>query len=188
MNFSTSFDPYSYTLVGPNEVATRYNQFAINEMKKLGHFVQSAVSISTNLNPQAFKKKETDKVNEDELEYINNNLQNYVDFNLPWSLNLNYNLNSRTPVLREKTVSQSITFQGDIKLTENWKIGVSSGYDITKKDISFTSLDFFRDLHCWQMTFKWYPIQRQMFDFGISVKSSTLKDLKLNRRRSWFDF
>lgn len=188
MNFSTTLDPYSYAFNESETVPTRYNQYALNDMKKLGHFIRSSMSVSTNLNPQAFKKKESDNVREDELEYINNNLQNYVDFNLPWSLNLNYNFNANTPVLQDKVVSQSITFNGDIKLTENWKIGVSSGYDITKKDISFTSLEFFRDLHCWQMTFKWYPIQRQMFDFGISVKSNTLKDLKLNRRRSWFDF
>jgi lipopolysaccharide assembly outer membrane protein LptD (OstA) len=188
INFSTTLDPYSYTFVGTDTIPTRYNQYALNDMKKLGNFTRSSISISTNLNPAAFKKKETDRVNDEELEFINNHMQNYVDFNLPWSLNLNYNFNASTPVLREKVINQSITFNGDIKLTENWKIGVSSGYDITKKNIAFTSLEFFRDLHCWQMQFKWYPIQRQMFDFGISVKSSTLKDLKLNRRRSWFDF
>jgi hypothetical protein len=92
------------------------------------------------------------------------------------------------PVLLEKSVNQSITFNGDIKLTENWKIGLNSGYDISKEELSLTSINFYRDLHCWQMNFEWYPIGRQMFSFGINVKSSTLQDLKLNRRRSWFDF
>ena len=142
---------------------------------------------STNLNPQAFKKKESENVNDDELEHINNNLNDYIDFNIPWSLRLNYNLNASTPALKENTISQSITFNGDIKLTDNWKFGISSGYDISKNELSFTSLEFFRNLHCWEMNFKWYPIQRQMFEFTIRVKSSTLQDLKLNRRRSWWD-
>ncbi|MGB0850434.1 MAG: putative LPS assembly protein LptD [Bacteroidia bacterium] len=188
MTFRTTFDPYSYRLDTNGTTTHRYREYAINEMGSLGKFTSSSLSISTNLNPQAFKRKTSEKVNDDELEFINNNLQNYVDFNLPWSLNLNYNLRANTPALLEKSLIQSITFNGDIKLTENWKIGLSSGYDITKKELAFTSLEFFRDLHCWQMNFKWYPIQRQMFEFGINVKSSTLQDLKLNRRRSWFDF
>ena len=111
-----------------------------------------------------------------------------MDFNIPWSLSVNYNMRASKPVLLEKSVTRSITFNGDIKLSENWKIGLNSGYDITKEELSLTSINFFRDLHCWQMNFEWYPIGRQMFSFGINVKSSTLQDLKLNRRRSWFDF
>ncbi|MBT8326858.1 MAG: LPS-assembly protein LptD, partial [Bacteroidia bacterium] len=91
------------------------------------------------------------------------------------------------PVLTESTITQNIGFTGDVKLSENWKIGVSSGYNFTQKELAFTSLDFFRNLHCWEMSFRWYPIQRQMFEFKIAVKSSTLQDLKLNRRRSWWD-
>ena len=188
MTFNSSFDPYRYELTEDGTKSKRNTDYAWNTMKKLGHFTQSSLSIATNLNPEAFKRKTSENVNEDELEFINNNIQNYVDFNLPWSLTLNYNFRATTPVLLESTISQSINFSGDIKLTENWKIGVNSGYDITNKELAITSLNLFRDLHCWQMEFEWFPIGRQMFSFGIHVKSSTLQDLKLNRRRSWFDF
>lgn len=185
MNFRTTFDPYAYDSVGTKIYKT--DQYLWNTDKKLGQFTSSGISISTNLNPQAFKKKTSEKINDAEMEYINSNIQNYVDFNLPWSLNLNYNFNSTKTPLREAVVTQTVTFNGDLKLTENWKIGVSSGYDITRKELAFTSLEFFRNLHCWEMNFRWYPIQRQMFEFTIRVKSSTLQDLKLNRRRSWWD-
>ncbi len=187
MNFSTTFDPYTYVWDSTGTVENPINQYLWNSSKKLGNFTSGSISISTNLNPDAFKRKTSDKVNDEELEYINNNIGDYIDFNLPWSLTLNYNLNATTPVLEESFITQSITFQGDVKLSENWKIGVSSGYDITQKELAFTSLEFFRNLHCWEMSFKWYPIQRQMFEFKIAVKSSTLQDLKLNRRRSWWD-
>jgi lipopolysaccharide assembly outer membrane protein LptD (OstA) len=188
MTFSTSFDPYGADLTGDGTSTRRNTDYAWNTMDKLGHFTQSNLSIATNLNPDAFKRKTSDNVNDDELEFINNNMDNYVDFNLPWSLSLNYNFRALTPALLESTITQSVTFRGDIKLTENWKIEVNSGYDITNKEIAITSLNLFRDLHCWQMNFEWFPIGRQMFSFGINVKSSTLQDLKLNRRRSWFDF
>ncbi len=185
MNFRTSIDPYTYDSVGTRVYKT--TEYLWNTNNKMGQLRSSSISISTNLNPQAFKKKESENVNDDELEHINNNLNDYIDFNIPWSLRLNYNLNASTPALKENTISQSITFNGDIKLTDNWKFGISSGYDISKNELSFTSLEFFRNLHCWEMNFKWYPIQRQMFEFTIRVKSSTLQDLKLNRRRSWWD-
>jgi lipopolysaccharide assembly outer membrane protein LptD (OstA) len=188
MTFGTSFDPYQWELDEDGTKSYRRKNYALNTMNTLGHFTQSNLSISTNLNPEAFKRKSSDNANEQELEFINNNLQNYVDFNIPWSLNINYNMRASRPVLLEKSVNQSITFNGDIKLTENWKIGLNSGYDISKEELSLTSINFYRDLHCWQMNFEWYPIGRQMFSFGINVKSSTLQDLKLNRRRSWFDF
>lgn len=188
MTFGTTFDPYQWELNDDGTRSNRKKEYAFNTMNTLGHFTQSNLSISTNLNPKAFKRKSIDNANEQELEFINDNLQNYIDFNLPWSLNVNYNMRANRPVLLEKTVTQSITFNGDIKLSENWKIGLNSGYDITKEELSLTSINFYRDLHCWQMNFEWYPIGRQMFSFGINVKSSTLQDLKLNRRRSWFDF
>jgi lipopolysaccharide assembly outer membrane protein LptD (OstA) len=185
MNFRTTFDPYAYDSIGSNVYKT--NTFLWNRDGRLGNFTQSNLSISTNLNPQAIKRRTSDNINEEELDYINSNIENYVDFNLPWSLNITYILNTNRPVLRDPNITQSITFNGDIKLTENWKFGVSSGYDISNKELAFTSLEFFRNLHCWEMNFSWYPIQRQMFEFTIRVKSSTLQDLKLNRRRSWWD-
>lgn len=188
MTFGSTYDPYTYVLDTTGTRESRRSTYAFDEMDKLGHFVGSFLSISTNLNPEAFKRKEGKNVDERELEFINNNMQNYVDFNLPWSLNINYNFRAGSAVLLENNITQSITFNGDIKLTENWKIGVNSGYNISNKEISITSINLFRDLHCWQMNFEWFPIGRQMFSFGINVKSSTLQDLKLNRRRSWFDF
>jgi hypothetical protein len=80
------------------------------------------------------------------------------------------------------------SFSGDLKLTENWKIDLSSGYDFAQKQISFTSVNFTRDLHCWQINFNWFPIGiRKSFVFTIRAKSSLLQDLKLNKRGFWFD-
>lgn len=188
ITFGTTFDPYTYQLDSTGKREFRRRTFALEGMNQLGNFKGSNLSISTNLNPQAFERKKSEAANEAELEFINNNMQNYVDFNLPWSLNINYNFRTGNTVLVEGMITQSITFDGDIKLSENWKVGINSGYNITAKEIALTSINLFRDLHCWQMNFEWFPIGRQMFSFGINVKSSTLQDLKLNRRRSWFDF
>jgi hypothetical protein len=81
-----------------------------------------------------------------------------------------------------------VNFSGDVSITEKWKVSFSSGYDFVQKEISFTSIDIYRDLHCWEMRFNWIPFGfRQSYNFSINVKSGMLQDLKLNRRRQWFD-
>ncbi len=111
----------------------------------------------------------------------------YVDFNIPWNFTFNYVFTVNKPGLSRMEI-QTLNFSGDFKLTGKWKIGFSSGYDITGKQMSMTTLDFYRDLHCWEFRFNWMPFgDRQYFTFSLNGKASALQDLKLNRRRDWFD-
>ncbi|HPY83223.1 MAG TPA: LPS-assembly protein LptD, partial [Bacteroidales bacterium] len=80
-------------------------------------------------------------------------------------------------------VIQTMGINGSFSLTKNWNITFRTGWDFTKQAISYTSIDVYRNLHCWQMTFNWVPIgTRQRWDFTIRVKADMLKDLKLDLR------
>ncbi|NUM31441.1 MAG: LPS-assembly protein LptD [Bacteroidetes bacterium] len=177
VNYSCNVDPYKYT-------SRRINQY-----HKLGRIVSAGISMSTNLNPQAQRKKTSSYATEQELNLINSFPQNFIDFNIPWSLQLSYNLSySHTNPTLAKDLRQSFTFNGDIKLSQFWKIGFASGYDFKTKDIALTKIDFYRDLHCWEFSLGWIPVGfMRSYDFTIRVKSSTLQDLKLTRRNFWFD-
>jgi hypothetical protein len=186
ISFFGSMDPYALDSIGSNYY--RINTLYYKQSNKLARFTDARVSMSTNLNPEANKKKKSDIGSEAELEMINNRPNAYVDFNIPWSLNINYNLTYSRPYEARGKISQSFTFNGDINLTERWKIALTSGYDFTRKEMSLTKVDFFRNLHCWEFSFGWIPVgPRQSFDFTIRVKSATLQDLKLNRRAFWYD-
>ncbi len=185
INASASLDPYQIDSVG--------NRIEVYEWKnnKIGRITSSNVSLSTNLRSKdgnANKAKSSTAGTQDELDYINSHRDAYVDFNVPWNLNVYYNINYSKPGITE-TVSQSVTFNGDLSLTEKWKISVTSGYDFTQKKMTLTSVNVYRDLHCWEMRFNWVPFGfRQSFSIDINVKSSILKDLKLSRRRGWQDY
>jgi hypothetical protein len=56
----------------------------------------------------------------------------YIDFNVPWSLRVDYSFNYSKQNLVMKT-TQSLSFSGDMSLTPKWRIGFSSGYDIKNK-------------------------------------------------------
>ena len=122
---------------------------------------------------------------------INNNNDLYLDFNIPWSLNLNYKIDYRRTIssdLDTSYITQSIGVRGDFSITKNWKISYMTNYDFVRREFSFSSVDIARDLHCWQMALNWIPFGfMKSYNIVIRVKSALLQDLKLQRRRTWYD-
>jgi len=116
----------------------------------------------------------------------------YVDFNIPLSVNYNYSFNvSRFYSNGKDTAAftQTLSAGFNFSLTPKWKIGVNTGYDFTNKDIARTDISVYRDLHCWQLAFNWVPLGVQRsFSLEINVKAQMLKDLKLAKRKNWFDY
>ncbi|MEL6536721.1 MAG: LPS-assembly protein LptD, partial [Bacteroidota bacterium] len=90
---------------------------------------------------------------------------------------------------QEPSIVQTLRFSGDVSLSDSWKVTFNSGYDIeNRKIIDQTSIGISRNLHCWVMDFDWTPFGAfQSYSVDLRVKASLLQDLKLSRRRSWFD-
>jgi hypothetical protein len=130
----------------------------------------------------------SENATEQELEYVASNPDAFVDFSVPWNLTLSYSLNlSRNFDAQTQNdtslVTQSILFNGDFTVFEKWKIGFNSGYDFVAKDFTPTTLNLYWDLHCWEFSFNWIPFGvRQSFSLQLNIKSSLLKDLKLQAR------
>ena len=192
LSYASSFDPYIIDSTG-----RRKDQFEWDVNRRLFRFSNASwnLSLSYRLSgDKANKKKSAEEGTEAELEMINQNPQDYVDFNIPWNLSFSYSLRylTRSEIiteLRTNEVTQSFDFNGDVNITPKWKVGFRSGYDFISKEISYTSVDIYRDLHCWEMRFNWIPKgQRKSWNFTINVKSSMLQDLKLNRKKDFRDY
>lgn len=80
--------------------------------------------------------------------------------------------------------THSITFNGNIKLTANWQVGVQSfGYEFTRQMITYPSFNISRQLHCWEMALSWQP-SRATYMFYIRVSPGSMFDfLNLPYRR-----
>lgn len=125
----------------------------------------------------------------EEIDRIQNNPNEYIDFNIPWTLRMQYSINRTQRGFADADVRQSFQFSGSLGLTEKTQITFNSGYDFEAKDFTTTRVGITRDLHCWSMNFDWVPFGRfQSYFFSIRVQSQTLKDLKWDKRRSFFDF
>jgi len=111
----------------------------------------------------------------------------YVDFDIPWSLRVDYSF-SYTKRQAESKIVQTLRTSGDFSLSPNWKIGFNTGYDLDKKQFTTTNLSIYRDLHCWEMRISVVPFGNyKSYNFQINAKSAILSDLKWNKRKSWVD-
>jgi len=205
LKYKATFDPY-ILITDSNGFTKNINKFEWKENNRLSRIENSdwILSLNLRLKHNMFNKKPapsnsltSEHGTKEELEMINQNREDYVDFSIPWSLNFNYNLSylnnyyyttSKNLDSISDNIIQTLSFSGDINLTEKWKIGFRSGYDFVNKDFTYTSIDIYRDLHCWEMNFNWIPFGfLQSYNFSIKVKSAVLQDLKLTRKREWFD-
>lgn len=111
----------------------------------------------------------------------------YYVFDVPWSMNVRYNLNYSKPAFKSM-LTQTLSVNGNVTLTKKMAITYTSGYDFRMKEITMTQIGITRDLHCWEMNFNWVPNgTMKMWNFTIRVKASILSDLKYERRKDFHD-
>ncbi|WP_151088280.1 putative LPS assembly protein LptD [Hymenobacter baengnokdamensis] len=118
----------------------------------------------------------------------------YIDFDIPWEASVQYTASYNTatapirPVLYNTIPllsGNSITASGSVKLTPNLRLSTSLNYNFTQSQFVYPTVNFYRDLHCWQVSGLWIPVgPYRGYNFTIAAKSSLLQDLKLNRNKT----
>ena len=198
VSLSGTMDPYAYKLDSISETnqiyQRRINELAIKNNQGLGSLAFINMALGMRFSAKDFQSPEEEDEKESrfgtrrEIDYINSNIAEYVDFNVPWSINASYNLNRRKIGYNDPIITQTITMSGDISISEKTKISMRSGYDFKNKMLTQTSINATRDLHCWRIRFNWVPFGRfQSYNLSISAVSALLQDLKLEKRSRFFD-
>lgn len=207
VNFSSTLDPYatqSYLTRNNQESIRRINQFAWQNGQGIGVLRNASLNLNTSLNPSGAKNQGEvrDQITQDflqsggvmnevaqsEINRIVTDPSQYIDWNIPWNITFGYNLAYNKQVTGTKNITQTASISGDLSISEKWKINFNTGYDAQAKQITQTMIGISRDLHCWQMNVNWIPLGRfTSYNIDIRVKSSLLSDLKVSRRRSFFD-
>ena len=195
INIGGSLDPYSYVQDKAFfDMGRRTNEYMFSKGEGLGRLQSFNLSIGRRFAPSTAKKPKTSELgSEAQLKQINRNMDDYVDWNVPWTFSFSYQFSYNRMGLADPQKISGLTFQGDVSLSEKWKFSVSSGYDFKYSGLTYTNMSVHRDLHCWEMNFNWTPIASPFFgrasnySFDLRVKSSLLQDLKISRRRSFYD-
>ncbi len=113
----------------------------------------------------------------------------FYRFKIPWNLRFGYQIGYSNNARQNEITSHSIVVSGDIKLGNRWTVGGSTGYDLANPGITFTSLNFARDLESWNMRFSWVPPvnadpSRTSWNFFIGITGRLLSDIKYDKRRT----
>lgn len=198
---STTLDPYLTDSRGRD-----YNKYVWQDGKfKLGRLTNGSLSVSTTIKSKP-KDPEKEKKRKEQLEaslddpsligdqqrlldYMRQNPSEFVDFNIPWQLNLSYSLNFQEIPKKDysgftKEFHSNVSFNGSFSLTPKWNFSVNGYYDFDTKKIQTLQMSINREMHCWQLSINVTPVGiSRSFNFTISPKSSILQDLKINRTR-----
>jgi hypothetical protein len=194
LSASANFTPYVFV----NGVRT--GKFLIDDGKGLAQLTNANISLSMTFAGK--KKNEQEQANAEKNNQgvhdllKNGGYNNYYDFNIPWNLSVSGGLSLfRTydiSGVNTLTPTPNLIFRGGFNLTERWKVNA----DVPLEFVGFKKVDMgagvnlaiSRDLHCWQMTLNLTPFgYYRQFNFMLQVKSSILQDLKLTKRKSYYD-
>lgn len=199
LNYSGSFSPYVIDTLG-----LVHNKLLINEEGRLFRMDNSTWSaqLSYSLNNNTFNGDKNTKsegrptrtVIQTPLGYNSSLLLGgYVDFSVPWNVSFSYTFShvdryvAREKNFKSETI-QSITLSANVSLTKNWRLAMSTGYDIANHGMSYTTVDIYRDLHCWEMRFSWVPFgYYQSWFFQINIKADALRDVKYEKRKTYLE-
>jgi len=209
-SLSGAFDPYTYVLdeSGTNPVKVNTTQFKKNHIP--GRLIGTGTSFSYTFNNNTFKKKDKkDKQGGGIPKEGEENAQKtetqetppaepqdpesalYAPFKMPWSLTVNYSLRyARKDFNKERleydhAFTQNVTLNGDISLTDKWKLNASTSYNFDTKEFATMNCSVTRDLHCWEMTASFIPIGKwKSYNVTVRVKSSLLQDLKYEQHQN----
>jgi LPS-assembly protein len=204
---STTLNPYV-----TNDSGFQKNIYAWNNPNgkfSLGKISTGNIAISASFRSKPKDQKQADaekKANEDnqgqipmtmeeeqaQLNYIRTHAAEFADFNIAWSLNLSYSFsftNSIRPNYSgyQTIINSGLNVSGDFNLTEKWKVGLTTFYDVKEMQINSLQASLSRDLHCWQMSISITPIGLyRSFNITISPKAAILRDLRINRNRYFY--
>lgn len=208
VNMSSSLDPYAttaYTNTSGAESFRSINEFAWKNGQGLGTIRNASLNMNASINPNSAQNQaevrdeltdnfmQTGGVMNDfvesEINRIATDPSQYIDWDIPWNVSFGYVLSySKQVTTGRKNITQTISMNGDFSLSDKWKINFNTGLDMQTRELTQTMVGIARDLHCWQMNVNWIPFGRfTSYNIDIRVKSTILQDLKVSRRRSFFD-
>ena len=118
----------------------------------------------------------------------------YMPFNIPWSFSVSYGVSMREDTraeINKKTMrypyklTQNMNFSGNVKISNKWNMNFSSGWDFMDKELTTTTMNVSRDLHCFSMSCGIVLKPYKSYNFSIRANSAMLADaLKYDQRSS----
>lgn len=201
---SALLDPYDVDSLG-----FRVDRLAWDPKRfKFGRITSGSLAISTSFASKTKDGKDASETDRDipvdpfmtpdeqqrQLQFVRSNPAEFTDFNIPWTLSLSYSLTFNQIMKPDfsgfKTeIYSNFNFNGDFSLSPKWKIGGSGYYDVRTGVLQQLSMFITREMHCWQLSINVTPLGLyRSFSINFSPKAGILRDLKINRSRTFTNY
>ena len=186
------FDPYAV-----DDSGKRIDRFQYQKNGKILRFVSTNAAFNTGITVgklralfQGKEEKVVEDLVEEEEERLREERPEETDFlSLFENFRVSHNFSldwtgqpdgTDTLIIGTNTINCS----GSIQLTDNWQVNIGNfGYDFIRKGVTYPSLGFSRNLHCWQMGANWQPT-RGTYSFFIQVRPGSLDFINIPYTRN----
>ncbi|WP_226998954.1 putative LPS assembly protein LptD [Flavisolibacter tropicus] len=212
---STLFDKVNLTATAnltpykTDSVGQRLNQYYFGDGHfQPGRFTAGSISLSTSFKS---KPRDPDKaqetvntgrpINDPMLlgdqqrlqEYMRRNPSEFVDFNIPWDISIDFAANFASVPLPNYTgfrtqFNATTSLRSSFSLTPKWNFTTNGYFNFQSMKVEAVSMSINRDMHCWQMSIGIQKGLYSSFSISINPKSSLLQDLRINRTRTFSNF
>lgn len=173
LRYNATLDPYALDSEGKV-----IDQFIWENENSIGRLTQSTIAIGFKLGNKKQIKRLEEKQKAKTAKYGI----------IPWNMNVSYNFNYSKPGIANANRTQTVQVGGQVQMTKKMRVNVSTNYDIKELKLSYTTIDIYRDLGCWEMGVNVIPLgNRKSYSFSVNIKPDILKDLKIERNREWYD-
>ena len=119
----------------------------------------------------------------------------YMKFSIPWSFSISYGITMSEDRSRNINVKNmrypykfvhNMNFSGNVKLSSNWNVNFSSGWDFTNNELSMTTVNISRDMHCFNISAGFVFGPFTSYHVTMRANASTLTDaLKYDKKSSY---
>jgi len=119
----------------------------------------------------------------------------YMTFSIPWSFSVSYGITMAEDRTRNINVRNmrypfkfihNLNFSGNVRLSTNWIINFSSGWDFTNNELSMTTVNVSRDMHCFNISAGFVFGPFTSYHVTMRANASTLTDaLKYDKKSSY---
>jgi lipopolysaccharide assembly outer membrane protein LptD (OstA) len=198
---SASYDLYMFDPLAANGQGARVNKFLMSEQGKFGDLTSASLNLSTSFRGEKKQKPANAGIPENVIQeqekvsgvsegvpsqkkmYYSIYDKEDADFSIPWNISLSYTFNESRPTPKYYSRSSSMNASLSFNLTDVWQVSTSGSYDFVRKEHFIPSVSVTRDLHCWQMSFTWYPMGLlEGYRFELKVKAPQLQDIKVTKQ------
>jgi hypothetical protein len=108
---------------------------------------------------------------------------------LEWSTDINGTLSYTPSSIPNGPAALSALLSANLNLVieKTWRFTTAFNVDVISGQVNSPTLSLQKDLHCWDLSFRWQPFgTTQGYFFRVGIKTGQLRDVQLTRQDSPF--